>query len=97
MANNKGNYDEYYSKINNIILSRWYSYPIFKQTNYILTAEITIDDKGKFSYHITSYSNNLVIDKAVKQFLKNETSNIYPISPDGKIKRIRINFKPEIE
>ena len=97
LANNKGNYDKYYSKINNIILTRWYKYPIFKQNNYLLIAEITIDAKGNFSYYITSYSNNLIVDKAVKLFLQNEILSIYPISPDGKIKRIRINFKPEIK
>jgi hypothetical protein len=96
LSQNKGHFDKYYSKINNIILTRWYKYPIFKQNEYILIAEITIDDEGIFSYYIISYSNNLVIDKAVKSFLEDETTNIYPSPPDGKIKKIRINFKPEI-
>ncbi|HIP13671.1 MAG TPA: hypothetical protein EYG73_13265 [Arcobacter sp.] len=96
LANNKGLYDEYYSKINNIILARWYKYPIFRENDYLLVAEIMIDSKGLFSYHITSYSGNLVVDNAVKEFLKNEKLKFYPIPPDGKKKRIRINFKPEI-
>lgn len=93
--NNKGLFDAYYSKINNIILTRWYNYPIFKENDYLLIAEIIIDSKGVFSYHITSYSGNLVVDNAVKEFLKNEKQKLYPVSPDGKIKKIRINFKPE--
>jgi len=93
--NNKGLYDKYFSKINNIILTRWYNYPLFKENDYLVVAEIIIDSKGLFSYHITSYSGNLVVDNAVKEFLKNEKMKKYPISPDGKNKRIRINFKPE--
>lgn len=97
LSANKGNYDKYYSKISNIILTRWYMYPIFKQNDYLLIAEIIIDNKGVFSYHIVSYSGNLIIDKAVKEFLEDETTKSYPIAPDGTNKRIRINFKPELE
>jgi hypothetical protein len=97
LATNKGNYDEYYSKISDIILTRWYKYPIFQQQDYLLIAEININNKGIFSYHIVFYSNNLIVDKAVKEFLENETNDIYPVAPDGKSKNIRINFKPEIK
>jgi len=95
IQNNKGNYDAYYSKISNIILSRWYNYPLFKQKDYLLIAEITINSKGIFSYYITTYSGNIIVDQEVTKFLNNEILHSYPIAPDGKTKKIRINFKPE--
>jgi protein TonB len=96
ILNNKGNYDKYYSKISNIILSRWYQYPLFKQNNYLVVAEIRIDNQGNFSYHIISYSGNTVVDDAIKSFLSNEVTDSYPIPPDNKMKVIKINFKPEL-
>ncbi len=97
LIKNKGNYNKYYSNISNIILTRWYKYPIFKQDDYLVIVEITIDDKGKFSYYIISYSGNIIVDKAIKEFLDNETAKIYPIAPDGLTKKIKVNFKPEME
>jgi len=94
---NKGNHDKYYSKINNIILSRWYQYPLFIQTKYLVKVIIIIDTKGVFRYHIIAYSGNNTIDDAVKDFLDKETQSIYPIPPDNKTKEIIINFKPDKE
>lgn len=96
-VSNKGNYDEYYSKINSIILTRWYNYPLHTSRDYLVVAEITIDDKGKFSYHVLSLSGDDSVDNAVKLFLENQLLEKYPVSPDNDIKTIRINFKPDIE
>jgi len=97
ISNNKGNYDKYYSKISSIILSRWYQYPLFKVGKYLVIVEVKIDNQGKFSYHILSFSGDLVVDDAIKLFLSNETKFIYPIPPDHKDKIIKINFKPELK
>jgi hypothetical protein len=96
-ATNKGNFDKYYSKINTIILTRWYNYPLLTNNDYLVVAEITIDAKGKFSYHVISLSGNKEVDAAVKLFLSNQLLERYPVSPDGDKKTIKINFKPDIE
>jgi protein TonB len=94
---NKGNFDEYYSKINSIILTRWYNYPLLTSKDYLVVAEITINAKGKFSYHVISLSGDKEVDGAVKLFLTNQLLERYPASPDSVTKTIKINFKPDIE
>ena len=96
-VSNKGNFDKYYSKINSIILTRWYNYPLLANKDYLVVAEITIDNKGRFSYHIISLSGNKVVDDAVKLFLEDQLLERYPVSPDNDTKTIKINFKPDIE
>lgn len=94
---NKGNFDEYYSKISSIILSRWYNYPLLISVDYLVVAEIIINAKGKFSYQLLSLSGNNDVDNAVKRFLENQILDRYPVSPDGETKIIKINFKPDID
>lgn len=90
-----GEFDEYYSIINNLILTKWYNYPLLTESDYLVVVQITIDRQGKFSYHITSLSNVANVDEAIKLFLDNQGIETYPVSPDGKTKTIKVNFKPE--
>ncbi|MCI0500599.1 MAG: TonB C-terminal domain-containing protein [Epsilonproteobacteria bacterium] len=94
IPSNKGNIDEYYSTINTIILTRWYKYPLITDINYLVSANITIDVNGNFSYVILKYSGDNMVDGAVKLFLKNQTLEKYPTSRDKLTKTIRINFMP---
>ncbi len=93
----KGNFDEYYSMINSYILKRWYHYPLLTDFNYFVSANITIDSNGNFSFVMLKYSGNVMVDDAVKEFLKNQTFEKYPISPDKTTKTIRINFMPFVQ
>ncbi|MBI3873862.1 MAG: hypothetical protein HY307_02460 [Arcobacter sp.] len=43
------------------------------------------------------YSGDNRIDEAIKLFLKNQSSETYPISPDKLTKTIKINFMPYLE
>jgi protein TonB len=92
MVKNKDKFDEYYSKISSIILSRWYNYPLFTQNKYIVKVQININSKGRFSYNIILYSGDLNIDSAIKEFLKTQISEIYPQTKDKEDKNILINF-----
>jgi protein TonB len=91
---NKGNFDEYYSMINTYILRRWYNFPLITDVKYLVSANITIDSNGNFSYVMLKYSGDNRVDGAVKLFLKNQTLEKYPVSPDKVTKTIRINFMP---
>ena len=97
VSNNQEEFDKYYSKISSIILSRWYNYPLLTKDKYIVKVQININPKGQFSYNILSYSQNLNIDSAVKEFLQTQTNEIYPQTKDKKNKDILINFINEKE
>jgi len=92
-----GKYDEYYSKINKHILTRWYSFPLVTDIKYLVTANITINSKGNFSFVMVKYSGNARIDEAIKEFLQNQALERYPIPPDMLTKTIKINFKPYVD
>jgi len=89
---NNGDYDKYYSKINSYILGQWYKYPLFTSDEYLVKVKINITNEGVFSYNILSYSGNLNVDNAVKEFLEIQKNKIYPIPFDNKEKNIIINF-----
>ncbi len=93
----KGKFDEYYSMINTLILKRWYRYPLVTDQNYFVSASITIDSKGNFSYVMLKYSGDTKVDEAVKQFLKDQTFEKYPPPLDGVTKTIKINFMPFVQ
>lgn len=91
---NKGNFDEYYSMINTYILRRWYNFPLITDMKYLVSANITIDSNGNFSYVMLKYSGDNRVDEAVKLFLKNQILEKYPVPPDKLTKTIKINFMP---
>jgi len=97
ITNNKGNFNEYYSKVNTIILNRWYLYPLLATQSYLVQVEVEITTKGVFSYTILKYSGNLNIDNSVKDFLNTQINEVYPLPIDGKNKNILINFINEKE
>ncbi len=97
VATNKGNFDEYYSMINTYILRKWYNFPLLTDVNYLVTANITIDSSGNFSFVMLKFSGDNRVDGAIKLFLRNQSLEKYPVSPDKLIKTIRINFKPYLD
>lgn len=90
----QGKMDSYYSKISSLILSRWYRIPLVVDTKYLVSANIKIDTFGNFSFSMIKYSGNRIVDEAIVVFLKNQSLETYPVSPDGLSKSIRINFIP---
>ena len=90
----QGIFDAYYSKVTSIILTRWYHVPLSQDAKYLVSANITIDSTGNFSFVMVKYSGNSRIDDAVKSFLRNQSLLAYPVSPDKLTKTIRINFIP---
>jgi hypothetical protein len=94
--NNIGEQDKYFSMINDMILRRWYNYPLLNNQDYTVVVNITIDTQGTFSYHIVNFSGVKNVDTTIKEFLENQLLENYPISPDKNTKTIKINFKPDI-
>lgn len=93
----QGKIDSYYSQISSLILSRWYRFPLTTDAKYLVSANIKIDTAGNFSFVMLKYSGNNHVDEAVKLFLKNQSLETYPVSPDRMTKIIKINFMPYSE
>lgn len=95
LSNNKGDFDEYYSKISSIILTRWSQYPLLNTSSYLIKVKIKITSKGLFSYNILNNSGDLNIDDSLNEFLDSQVGEVYPLPVDGITKNIIINFKDE--
>lgn len=85
------NQDPYYSKIYQIISSRWL--PTIFDNELIAKVSIVIFNNGKFSYKFIQYSGNDGFDNQLREFLDFETQKRYPISPTGKTVNIEILFQ----
>ena len=83
--------DPYYSKIYQMISSRWI--PTIFENSLIAKVRIVIFNNGKFSYKFIQYSGNVGFDNQLKEFLNQETQKIYPISPTNKTVNIEIQFQ----
>jgi len=94
ISSTKGNFDEYYSMINTYILRKWYNFPLITDVKYLVIANITIDSNGNFSFVMLKFSGDNRVDEAIKLFLKNQTLEKYPVSPDKLTKTFKVNFKP---
>ncbi len=90
---NSNNYDEYYSKIYEILNQRWS--PKYKISGLASTVLITIYSDGRFSYKVTKGSGNPIFDKNLNSFLENETSRNYPSHNKGALVRLQVTFKSE--
>ncbi|MEA3354298.1 MAG: TonB C-terminal domain-containing protein [Campylobacterota bacterium] len=91
----KNDSDPYYSKIYDIISSRWS--PTIFNDNLEAKIIIIISNNGSFSYQFIQYSNNIGFDKQLREFLNNETLNKYPSNPNGNTTKIEIIFKSKGE
>jgi len=91
MEKSKDNQDPYYSKIYQIISSRWN--PTIFADNLKVKVNIVISNNGKFSFKFIQYSGNEGFDNQIREFLSNETLKNYPISPSNKTVNIEISFQ----
>jgi hypothetical protein len=87
--------DNYFSKIKELILNRWYENPIYTDDDYLVKVYVTIDNKGNFNFNIIKYSKIIEIDNLLVKFLKEQRDIKYPVAKDNKQKTILINFKSE--
>ena len=91
MAKASDNQDPYYSKIYQMISSRWI--PTIFDNNLTAKIRIVIFNNGRFSYKFIQYSGNVGFDNQLKSFLDGETQKLYPPSPTNKTVNIEIQFQ----
>jgi len=87
----KDNQDPYYSKIYQILSSRWT--PTIFANDLKAKVNIIIFNNGKFSFKFIQYSGNTGFDEQLREFLNNETQKSYPVSPKNKTVNIEISFQ----
>jgi len=83
--------DPYYTKIYQIISSRWV--PTIFDNDLTAKVRIVIFNNGKFSYKFIQYSGNTGFDNQLREFLNQETQKAYPVSPTNKTVNIEISFQ----
>jgi len=91
MDKSKDSQDPYYSKIYQILSTRWT--PTIFSDDLKAKVNIIIFNNGKFSFKFIQYSGNFGFDNQLKSFLSNETLKKYPISPKNKTVNIEITFQ----
>ncbi|WP_199919412.1 TonB C-terminal domain-containing protein [Helicobacter enhydrae] len=85
-----GVYNEWFAEIKKRIDEKW------KNNFYepaLLTAVITIDRNGKFSYKIIKYSHNQSYNAHIQSVLEGLSLESFPPYPDGQIKVITVDFR----
>ncbi|MEA1915234.1 MAG: energy transducer TonB [Campylobacterota bacterium] len=83
--------DPYYSKIYEIISSRWN--PMFIIDGLKSVVIVTINNQGNFSYRIKKRSSDSVFNDSLIQFLNSQTSQHYPPYEKGNKTNIEVVFK----
>lgn len=87
------NYDEYYSKIYEILNQRWS--PKYKISGLKTVVLISIRKSGAFNYKILQRSGNPIFDKNLKSFLDNQTNASYPSHDKKSVVTLQVTFKSE--
>lgn len=85
--------DPYFSKINQMLSSRWN--PTIFSTNLSAKIMVIITSNGIFSFKFIQYSGNSGFDNQLREFLEEESIKIYPVHPSRRTKEIEITFKSE--
>jgi len=83
--------DPYYSKINQILSSRWN--PVVFNSDMQAKILITISRDGTFSYKFLSRSDSELFNKQLNEFLKDESFKLYPSNGNNQITNIEILFR----
>jgi periplasmic protein TonB len=83
--------DPYYSKIYQMLSSRWN--PTIFSDNLKAVVTITIQNNGIFSFKFIQYSQNTNFNTQLENFLHDESLKRYPVSPTGKTTQIEITFQ----
>lgn len=90
----KGEYDEFYAKVQEILAQNWN--PIRTSQEHKAEVQISINAQGKFSYSIVRLSGNLDFDKALQEFLDIMRVQEFPRFEGGAQTNIMVTFKTEV-
>ncbi len=90
----KGEYDEFYAKVQEILYKNWN--PIWNRNQYEAEVQISINSLGKFSYSIMRLSGDLEFDTALREFLDIMLIQEFPRYEGGNQTNIIVTFKTEV-
>lgn len=90
----KGEYDEFYAKVHEILAQNWN--PIRTSQEHKAEVQISINALGQFSYSIIQLSGNLDFDKALQEFLDIMRIQEFPHFEGGVQTNIMVTFKTEV-
>lgn len=90
----KGQYDEFYSKVQEILYENWNPETFGKDLKSDVI--ITIDSMGTFSYRIIKKSNSIEFDNALIEFLDIMKTKEFPRYKGGDKTNIVVTFKTEV-
>ena len=93
MNNGENENDPYYSRINQMLSSRWN--PTIFSAQLATKISVVISSNGIFSFKFIQYSGNTGFDNQLRTFLQNESLKRYPVHPSRKAKEIEITFRSE--
>jgi len=85
--------DPYYSRVNQMLSSRWN--PTIFSADLAAKISVVITSNGIFSFKFIQYSGNTGFDNQLRGFLEDESLKRYPVHPSRKTKVIEIIFKSE--
>lgn len=91
ISDNKNESDPYYSKVYEIIASRWN--PRVDVDDLFAKVLITIYSDGRFEFTFLKYSSNGAFDDDLLNFLTEQTMVLYPPHDKGNKTSIEITFK----
>lgn len=91
-ASSDGEYDEWYAKIEEIMLKQWQKTFSTTEKRQALV-HIKIAPSGAFSYKIIKYSGDVVFDEALSAMLEECRQMTFPAHPKGGTKEIATTFK----
>ncbi|RXJ54640.1 energy transducer TonB [Candidatus Marinarcus aquaticus] len=94
-SESKNQNDPYYSKIYEIISSRWQ--PTFIVDDLSAKVLITIYSDGRFDFSFLRYSSDDKFDASLRQFLEEQKQTLYPPHDKGDKTIIEVIFKAKDE
>ncbi|PLY04584.1 MAG: TonB C-terminal domain-containing protein [Arcobacter sp.] len=92
-ASGKGEENEYFSKIKQILWERWN--PRLLEDGLEIKVLVMITNSGSFDFRIMKYSKDERFDESLKEFLESQKSEIFPTHKINTKVDIIINFKSE--
>lgn len=92
-ASGKGEKDEYFSKIKQILWERWN--PRLLEDGLVARVLVMITNDGNFDFRIIKYSKDERFDESLKEFLESQKSEVFPTHKINNKVDIIINFKSE--
>ena len=89
-TDSKNNNDPYFSKIYELLASRWQ--PMLIVDGLSAKVLVIISNSGQFDYRFIQYSGNERFDDSLKTFLQSQRHEIYPKHDRGSNQKIAVTF-----